>query len=726
MTIEIVQGTNSKPAASHELVEAMSDQTALSGQLFIGYPIISTPEGPYSLDAIWISADKGIVLFDLIEGTEIGDYELRQDDSANKLEARLRPHSELTRRRELRIEIHTLSFAPAVSNLTSYVQDDYPIVNTSSLMDELKKLTWENRDEKIHKRTLAAIESISTIRTSRTKRTIKKENSKGDKLKRLEESIATLDHRQSRAVIETVKGVQRIRGLAGSGKTIVLALKAAYLHAQYPERRIAVTFHTRSLKAYFRRLIYNFVIEQTGEEPNWDKLRIVNAWGAQGDNDRDGIYYEFCRAHDVEYFDFRMARSKFGGGREFAKVCEHALGQARENKQLYDAILVDEAQDLSPAFLRLCYELLKAPKRLVYAYDELQSLSGESLPSPEEIFGNNADGLPKVRFDDANSSEPQRDIILAKCYRNSRPVLVTAHALGFGIYRQPRRPSQTGLIQMFDHPQLWEEIGYRPRDGELKEGSSITLDRPAETSPRFLENHSAIDDLIQFIPFDSEEKQADWLTKAIKRNIEEDELRHDDIIVINPDPLTTRDKVGPIRARLLEMGIYCHIAGVDTGPDIFFQPGFKSVTFTGIYRAKGNEAGMVYIINAQDCHSGLRNLASLRNRLFTAITRSKAWIRVLGVGADMKELIKEYEELKERNFELRFTYPTREQREQLRLVHRDMTTVERRRLENRQQNLDALINDIRSGSVHLEDLNKRTVDELRAIFMQKGDDRDDS
>ena len=94
---------------------------------------------------------------------------------------------------------------------------------------------------------------------------------------------------------------------------------------------------------------------------------------------------------------------------------------------------------------------------------------------------------------------------------------------------------------------------------------------------------------------------------------------------------------------------------------------------------------MVYIINAQDCLSAIWNLASLRNRLFTAITRSKAWIRVLGVGADMKELIKEYEELKKQNFELRFTYPTKEQREQLRLVHRDMTMVERKRLENRQQ-----------------------------------------
>ena len=61
-----------------------------------------------------------------------------------------------------------------------------------------------------------------------------KEDSQGAKLKQLENSIATLDNLQSKAVIETVDGVQRIRGLAGSGKTIVLALKAAYLHAQHP------------------------------------------------------------------------------------------------------------------------------------------------------------------------------------------------------------------------------------------------------------------------------------------------------------------------------------------------------------------------------------------------------------------------------------------------------------------------------------------------------------
>ena len=70
--------------------------------------------------------------------------------------------------------------------------------------------------------------------------------------------------------------MQRTRGLAGSGKTIVLALKAAYLHASHPEWRIAVTFLTRSLKEHFRRLITYFTIEQTGEGPDWKYLRVIH------------------------------------------------------------------------------------------------------------------------------------------------------------------------------------------------------------------------------------------------------------------------------------------------------------------------------------------------------------------------------------------------------------------------------------------------------------------
>lgn len=721
MTVSITRGTNDKPVTSEALTKAFRDITEISGHLFIGYPIIGTPEGRHPIDALLVSPEKGVIIFDLIEGADPGAYGSRQDDSANKLEARLKTHSELMQRRDLIVPINTVSFAPGIKSLDQFAEVEYQLVNSVSLNEALAHFEWRNQREGIFEAALSAIQSISTIRKSTTKRTISLENSRGAKLKLLEDSIATLDNLQSKAVIETVEGVQRIRGLAGSGKTIVLALKAAYLHAQHPEWRIAVTFKTRSLKGQFRRLINNFSLEQTGEEPDWNNLRILNAWGAPGGGERDGIYHEFCRAHEIEYFDFRSARNQFGQEKEFAGACELAISRVREHLVRYDAILVDEAQDFPPAFLRLCYELLDDHKRLVYAYDELQNLAGESLPSPEEIFGRNPDGSPKARFELVSSDGPRRDIILEKCYRNSRPVLVTAHTLGFGIYRKPSKTDSTPLVQMFAYPQLWVEIGYKVLSGELRDGMDVTLYRTEETSPHFLESHSSVEDLIEFRCFESEDDQTQWVVNAIKENLEADELRHDDIIVINPNPRTTREKVGTIRRRLLDLGIASHLAGVDTDADVFFRPEHASVTFTGIYRAKGNEAGMVYIVNAQDCHSSAWNLASIRNRLFTAITRSKAWVRVTGFGAGMKELMHEYEELKGRNFMLQFTYPTEQQRKQLRIVHRDITDEGLKRLKSRQQSLQDLIKDLETGTVHLEDLDDAVVAKLREIFMRKGE-----
>ena len=679
MSVSIVRGTNNKPASSQELVQSFARHPDWSGELFIGFPIISTPEGKKPIDALWISPDKGLVVFDLVEGTEPGPYQDRQDDLANKLESRLRTHRELMRRRKLIVPIQTISFAPGAHRLSPSGADEYLLAGCDSLAEQILRLEegHDGFDENVYKKALSALQNISTLRRSRRTRSATKGESRGAKLERLEASIATLDRQQSRAVIETVDGVQRIRGLAGSGKTIVLALKAAYLHAQHPDWRIAVTFSTRSLKGQFRQLINGFCLQQAGEQPDWSNLRVLNAWGAPGGEARDGIYYEFCRIHEVRYFDFMTAKEVFGGGLvrgiEFSEACRRALAQASSNSPAYDAILVDEAQDLPPEFLRLCYQLLDSPKRLVYAYDELQNLTGESLPPPEDIFGRRADGSPEAMLDTDADGVGQRDVILDICYRNSRPLLTTAHALGFGIYREPEKPGESGLVQMFDYPQLWEEIGYRIVDGELRNGAPVTLQRTDETSPGFLEDHSDIEDLIQFIPFDSEEQQNQWLVGEIRKNLEEDELRHDDIIVINPDPRTTRKKVGPIRQQLLEAGIDCHLAGVDNDPDLFFESDSSSVTFTGIYRAKGNEAGMVYVINAHECQSARWNLARIRNRLFTAITRSKAWVRVIGVGDRMVKLQEEFERLRLSEFKLEFSYPTDEERQRLRVIHRDIT-----------------------------------------------------
>lgn len=59
-----------------------------------------------------------------------------------------------------------------------------------------------------------------------------------------------------------------------------------------------------------------------------------------------------------------------------------------------------------------------------------------------------------------NCKGKTEDIVLPKCYRNSRLVLITAHSLGFGIYRKKKSGEETQLVQLFEDKKLWEDIGY--------------------------------------------------------------------------------------------------------------------------------------------------------------------------------------------------------------------------------------------------------------------------
>ena len=711
--IEVIRGTIDKPVSANRLADFFVTNSGMEGTLYFGFPIFNTSDGAQSFDALLVSPQKGLIIFHLVEGTNWDDSLEMQDYYFNVMESKLRTHKRLMDRRTLKVQIVPLTFAPRNDHIDPLQDGEYAICNDSNLksyFDEIPDWKYPECFEFL----TSVIQSVRTIRKNPINRGNLRPESRGDKLKRLEESIAHLDKFQNKAVIETVDGVQRIRGLAGTGKTIVLALKAAYLHAKHPNWKIAVTFHTRSLKEQFRKLITTFAIEYSHTEPDWDNLQIIHAWGASGSSEKRGIYYEYCMLNDVEYLDYQTAKRFFGAGREFSSACRKALKECPKSESIYDVILIDEAQDLPIWFLRICFEMLKDNKRLVYAYDELQNLGSKSLPSPEEIFNYSQSEPIIFSSSSLGSREPQQDVTLKVCYRNSRPVLVTAHALGFGIYREKDPESNTGLIQIFDHPQLWRDVGYEVSDGELNDGHRVTLSRSSNESPEILESHSPTDDLIEFRKFDTKKEQDLWVSHAIIENLRNEDLRNDDILVINPDPLSTIEAVGPIRALLFKNRIYTHLVGIDTSPDEFFYR--NSVAFTGIYRAKGNEAGMVYVVNAGDYSQKHLNPAIVRNRLFSAITRSKAWVRVLGVGESMDELINEFKQVKKNQFQLRFRYPTEDERKHLNLVNRDMSDSERKKLSQSKRSFDQLLDDLSAGRVFVDDIGRKKVERMKELL----------
>jgi superfamily I DNA and RNA helicase len=269
---------------------------------------------------------------------------------------------------------------------------------------------------------------------------------------------------------------------------------------------------------------------------------------------------------------------------------------------------------------------------------------------------------------------------------------------------------------MFDRAELWQEVGYEVEEGELRDNSPVVLFRPPRSSPAFLEKPGEVAPLLQTRQFDNEQQQAQWLAAEIEKNLREDDLRPEDIIVINPNPLTTGKQVGPVRQILFERGIQCHLAGVDTDSDVFFRPDEGSVVFTGVFRAKGNEAGMVYIINAQDCYGYEGGTGRVRNQLFTAITRSKAWVRILGIGPNMSRLTTEIERIIAHDFKLSFRYPNEALRKKLRIVNRDLTADEQKVIRRARRNLSDLASDLTSGRLQIDDLPADKIAALRKIL----------
>lgn len=49
--------------------------------------------------------------------------------------------------------------------------------------------------------------------------------------------------------------------------------------------------------------------------------------------------------------------------------------------------MIDEAQDFPPVFFETIYYLTKSPKRIIWAYDEFQSLKDIRILEPEQMFG---------------------------------------------------------------------------------------------------------------------------------------------------------------------------------------------------------------------------------------------------------------------------------------------------------------------------------------------------
>lgn len=238
------------------------------------------------------------------------------------------------------------------------------------------------------------------------------------------DTIKVMDRKQERMAKSLGAGHRIIRGVAGSGKTLVLVHRARTLARLMPHKQVLVTCYTRSLASQLRA--------QLEDLPN---VEVVNLNVLMSKVIRKAGLQDPSHKGDWE------------------KVPAVALEAIRAlNGHRYQAVMIDEAQDFDTTELEFCVELLEAndpdQQDLVIVADSAQNIFRK-----------------KFRWKDAGIKAQGRTRILRVNYRNTREILEFAY--GF-LTADP-------LIGAEETPDQDDELTIIPAESAERSGPKPTV-----------------------------------------------------------------------------------------------------------------------------------------------------------------------------------------------------------------------------------------------------------
>ena len=464
------------------------------------------------------------------------------------------------------------------------------------------------------------------------------------------------DESQRFASMQLPNGPQRIRGLAGTGKTVVLSLKAAITHKRLPDFKILYLFNTQSLYQNVQSLISKYYTLEAKKPPDFENtLQVFHAWGGR---QKPGLYSTLCSIYGLTPMTLADAR----GHRDALEFIYRDLlaKVGPQIKPIYDLVLIDEAQDFPKEVFEVVFKLTKgvgAQKRIVWAYDEFQSLKDTEIKGPSELFGKAQNGAPNLDdsvLEGKYAGDIPKDFVLPNCYRTPRPVLMTAHGVALGLYSSRQN-------EMFYYPSEWQAIGYKvnePKTVSINSGDKVEIERPDENSKNLLEslmrsNNKTPLNLIQVERCADNAAQLHFLSTKVHQLINKENVAPEEIIIVNLSAGANKESMLEIQRTLNQIGVKSVIPGYVESADVFKPKGF--ITLTTPFRAKGNEANVVFVINASNV-SGDFTLRT-RNAFFVAVTRSRGWCYISGFGTGIEKLNAEIELIKKDFPIFKFTCP---------------------------------------------------------------------
>lgn len=398
---------------------------------------------------------------------------------------------------------------------------------------------------------------------------------------------------------------QLIRGVAGSGKSIVLVQNLVNLIDRQVNRaqlllggntepkRYAVVCYNRSLVPFLRRHFEDAYRALTYRDPP-ACVDIYHMNGLQYSlTSKEGGPLRYLRWKDVDANKDTAA--------DFASNYSEQLDilsrsdKSTYDRALYDAIYVDEGQDLFEIEYLFLMRLLRVDattgeKNIVVFYDDAQNVYGRPRPVWSKL------GI-QIRGG--------RTHVMRTCFRNSKPIIDFAFNLLLGVRAETRAATRT-----------FADVAY------LQE-NDLVRELPDRWQVNFADRTEGLTPTVHL--FSTRDAETTWLAETIAQLIQVQNVLAEDILVI----FTHYEFEGLItKLRRICPLIEGFLKPFGKHPDkdaYIFKP--SHITLATLKAAKGYDAPVVFLVGADLFQTDVTGRASF----YVAASRCKSRLYVTGM-----------------------------------------------------------------------------------------------
>ena len=249
---------------------------------------------------------------------------------------------------------------------------------------------------------------------------------------------------------------KRIKGVAGSGKTLVLAERAVNAHKRTHNCVLILTYNI-TLRNYIHDKI-----STVRQEFAWEFFHISNYHDFINNNMNNvGLEFEFLKVEE--------GNSTYMSSEEFGKLAEkhvysniHLFENHKDELPKYEVILIDETQDYQENWIRIIMKYFASENAEIVAFaDEKQNIYSRELDNEK---------MPRIPVQTG-----AWDRKLNKSYRLSQKIalLVTDFQKRFFAdkYVVEQQIETNTMMSLFDEPYI--EYHYYPLEESVKEDNAI-------------------------------------------------------------------------------------------------------------------------------------------------------------------------------------------------------------------------------------------------------------